>query len=152
VGKLRSIKRLEKKEERLRNNCTILSKQLTKYKEIIPLAELVHSMNISGRELILFKAAVNEASEQYGFPQSSAAFHVINNMRNYNQMGALRKELSTLNFQKFAINEFCSRHSKAIMCLLALQNHGITEDRIFYINNLLEKNGYNNNINMKSNS
>jgi hypothetical protein len=42
VGKLRSIKRLEKKEERLRNNCEILSKQLIKYKEIIPLAELVH--------------------------------------------------------------------------------------------------------------
>jgi hypothetical protein len=32
VGKLRSIKRLQNKEERLRNNCEILSKQLTKYK------------------------------------------------------------------------------------------------------------------------
>jgi hypothetical protein len=47
VRKLRSIKRLEKKEERLRNNCEILSKQLTN-----PLAELVQSMNISGSELI----------------------------------------------------------------------------------------------------
>jgi hypothetical protein len=31
VAKLRKIKRLDKKEERLRNNCEILSKQLTKY-------------------------------------------------------------------------------------------------------------------------
>jgi hypothetical protein len=65
VRKLHSIKRLEKKEERLRNNCTILSKQLIKYKEIIPLAELVQSMNVSGSELISFKVAVNEAADQY---------------------------------------------------------------------------------------
>jgi hypothetical protein len=71
VGKLRKIK-LEKKEEGLKNNCTIFAKQLTKYKEILPLAELVHSMNISGSELISFKVAVNEAAELYDFPASTA--------------------------------------------------------------------------------
>ena len=82
---------MEKKEERLRNSCEILSKQLTKYKEILPLAELVHSMNISGSELISFKIAVNEAAEQYGFPPSTAAVHVINNIRDYNRIGGLKK-------------------------------------------------------------
>jgi hypothetical protein len=62
---------LEKKE-RLRNNCEILSKQLIKYKEIILLAELVHSMNISGSELVSFKTALNESAETYGLSPTSA--------------------------------------------------------------------------------
>ncbi|MFL6366853.1 MAG: hypothetical protein ACJ719_16820, partial [Nitrososphaeraceae archaeon] len=36
VGKLRSIKRLEKKEKALENNCTILSNLLDKHKEQFP--------------------------------------------------------------------------------------------------------------------
>jgi hypothetical protein len=52
IGKLRSIKGLENKEIKLNNSYETLSKQLSKYKEILPLAELVHSMNISGSELI----------------------------------------------------------------------------------------------------
>jgi uncharacterized protein (UPF0335 family) len=80
VRKLRSIRRLEKKQERLKNSCQVLSKQLTKYKDIIPLAELVHSMHISGRELVSFKAALNEAEETYGLTPS-AALDVINLLR-----------------------------------------------------------------------
>jgi hypothetical protein len=41
VSKLRNLKHLENKENRLKASCEVLSKQLTKYKEIIPLAELV---------------------------------------------------------------------------------------------------------------
>jgi hypothetical protein len=36
------------------------------------------------------------------------------------------------------------------MALINLQSHGITEDRILYLNNSLENNAYN--IDMKSNS
>ena len=46
VAKLRNIKRIEKKEKGLRNNCEILSKQLTKYKEIIPLANIIWDLHI----------------------------------------------------------------------------------------------------------
>jgi len=31
------------------------------------------------------------------------------------------------------MNEFCSRHSKAIMALLNLQSHGVTEEQIYYM-------------------
>jgi hypothetical protein len=52
--------------------------------------------------------------------------------------------------QKYAVNEFCSRHSQAIMALTNLRSHGITEDQIISLNNLLlENNGYKD---MKSNS
>jgi hypothetical protein len=142
VGKLRSIKRTEKKEERLRNNCEILSKQLTKYKEIIPLAELVHSMHISGRELMLFKAALNEAAETYGLTPSAAALDVINLIIDHSKKGRLKRELSELSFEKYAIDRFCSSNSQVINALMNLRSHGITNEQIILLNNFLESNGY----------
>jgi hypothetical protein len=63
---------------------------------------------------------------------------VLINLRDYNRVGALKKELSGLYLQKFAVNEFCSRHSKAIMALINLQSHGITEEKLTSRNNHLE--------------
>jgi DNA repair ATPase RecN len=55
VAKLRNIKRLENKESKLKNSCEALSKQVEKYKEIIPLAQLIWDLGISKDELISFK-------------------------------------------------------------------------------------------------
>jgi hypothetical protein len=142
VRKLRNIKRLENKEGRLRNNCEVLSKKLTKYKEMLPLAELVQSMNVSGSELISFKGAVNEAAEQYGFPRSTAAAYVLNNIRDYNKIGGVKKELSKVTTQVVCVNEACFRQNKAMMAMLNLQSRGITEEQILQVSNFLEKNGY----------
>src|SRR5919198_3656660 len=143
VGKLRSVKGLENKENRLKNSCEMLSKQATRYKEIIPLADLIQTMHIGKSELISFKIAVNETAELYGFPRSTAAVYVLNNLRDYNKRGQLKKELSSLYLQKFAINEACSRQSQSLITLARLQSQGITEDRLLYLNNILENSGYN---------
>jgi hypothetical protein len=135
VAKLRNIKRLENKENKLKNSCEMLSKQLSKYKEIIPLAQLIWDLHIGKSELISFKIAVNEAAETYGLTPSAAALHVINLVKDHNKKGQLKKELSSLYLQKYAINEFCSRHSQVIMALLNLQTRGITEEQIISMNN-----------------
>jgi hypothetical protein len=142
VGELRSIKRLEKKEKGLRNNCTIFSNLLDKHKETVPLAQLIEAMHISKSELISFKIAVNEAAETYGLAPSAAALDVINLIKDHNKKGQLKKELSSLYLQKYAVDEFCSRHSQAIMVLMNLRNNGITEEHIISFNNFLESNGY----------
>ena len=142
IGKLRSIKRLENKENKLKTSCEALSKQADKYKEIIPLAQLIWDLHIGKSELISFKIAVNEAAETYGFTPSSAAFHVINNIKNYNRIGNLKNELYELQLQKFAIDQFCSRKSQLITSLVKLQSHGITEDQIIHVNKFLENNAY----------
>jgi hypothetical protein len=68
---------------------------------------------------------------------------VINVIKDYNKRGQLEHELSELNFQKYAINRFCSSRSQVIMALMNLRSHGITEDRILQLNNMLsENNGY----------
>jgi hypothetical protein len=142
VAKLRKIKRLEKKEEGLKNNCEMLSKKEAKYKEIIALALLIWDMQIGKSELISFKIAVNEAAETYGLTPSAAALDVINLIKDYNKRGQLKHELSELNFQKYAINRFCSSRSQVIMALMTLHSHGITEDRILQLNSFFENNGY----------
>jgi cell division septum initiation protein DivIVA len=142
VAKLRSIKGLENKENKLKNSCDVLSKQADKYKGIIPLANIIWDLRISKNELISFKIAVNEAAELFGFPRSTAAVYVLNNLREYNKKGQLKKELSSLYLQKYAVNEFCSRHSQVIIALANLQTHGITEEQIMSVNNFMESNGY----------
>jgi hypothetical protein len=142
VAKLRNVKRLENKENKLKNNCEALSKQADKYKEIIPLAQIIWDLHISKNELISFKIAVNEAAETYGFPRSTAAVYVLNNLRDYNKKGQLKRELSSLHLQKYAVEEFCSRHGQVIMALTNLKSHGLTEEQIISLNNFLESNGY----------
>ena len=85
ISKLRNIKRLENKENKLKASCETLSKQVNKYREIIPLAQIIWDLHIGTNELISFKIAVNEAAELYGFPRSTAAVYVLNNLRDYNK-------------------------------------------------------------------
>jgi hypothetical protein len=140
VAKLRNIKHLENQESKLKNSCEALSKQAEKYKEIIPLAQLIWDLGINKDELISFKIAVNEAAETYGFPGSTAALDVISLIKDHNKKGQLKKELSELTIQKYAIERFFSNRSQIIMALMNLRNNGITEDQLISLNNLVKLN------------
>jgi hypothetical protein len=140
VAKLRNLKHLENKANRLKNSCEMLSKKEAKYKEIIPLAQLILDLHIGRNELISFKVAVNDAAEQLGFPASTAAFHVLNNIRDYNKIGGMKKELNNLLTQVFAVDKIGFHQNKSMMAMLNLQSWGITEQRILELNNFLENN------------
>jgi len=142
IAKLRNIKRLENKENKLKGSVEALSKKEAKYKGIIPLAQIIWDLRIGKNELISFKVAVCEAAQLFGFPRSTAAVYVLNNLRDYNKKGQLKKELSSLYLQKYAVEEFCSRRSQVIMALTNLKSHGITEQQIISLNHFLESNGY----------
>jgi hypothetical protein len=131
VAKLSNIKEIEKREKGLRGNCVIFSKQAAKYKEIIPLANLIYDMHIDRSELISFKVAVNEAAQIYGLTPSAAALRVVNVVSDYNKKGQLEHELSKLSLQKYAINEFYSSRSPVIMALMKLKSLGMSEERIY---------------------
>jgi hypothetical protein len=45
--------------------------------------------------------------------------------------------------QVFAVKQLCFSQNKSMMAMLNLQNRGITEDRILYINNLLKSKRWN---------
>jgi hypothetical protein len=96
--------------------------------------------------IISFKIAVNDATETYGSPSSTAAFHVLNILKDYNKIGQLKKELSALYMHKYTLDEACAHQSQAVITLAKLRSHGIKQDRLISSNNFLERsNGYINN-------
>jgi hypothetical protein len=125
-----------------------LSGQVKECNNVLPLAQKIRAMNIDISELLVFDTAVNQLARQYDLPPSVAAFRLIRDIKDYNKMGGVKKELSRLCQQIFIVNGICANQNKAMMAMINLQSRGITEDRILQLNNLLENNGYN--INLKS--
>jgi hypothetical protein len=148
LANLRKIKRLDKKEQGLKNNCTILSRVLDEYKEIVPLAKKIVAMNIGINELLVFDNAVQEISKKYNLPPSVAASRLLNQIKDYDKIGGMKTEISRLAQQLIVVDGICTNRNKAMRAVLNLQSRGISEHRILYLNDLLQKNGYN--IDMKS--
>jgi hypothetical protein len=67
---------------------------------------------------------------------------VINLIIDHNKKGQLKRELSELTLQKYAIDRFCSSRSEIIMALMNLRTHGITEKQIISLSNTLQGNQY----------
>jgi hypothetical protein len=144
AGKLRGIQRLEKKEKQLRGRCEIFTKQATKYKNILPLVEEISALQIGVEDLIAFKIAINQAAKYYDLSPLTSTLRLIDDIKKYNKIDGLKKELSSLYMQKYTLDQVCSRQNKSMRALINLQSRGITEDRILELNNFLESNGYNN--------
>jgi hypothetical protein len=142
VGKLRSIQGLEKKKDRLKNHCEVLSEQVKKCNNILPLAQKIVALNIDIKQLLVFDNIVNQLAKQYSLPPYVAALRLFNDINDYNKIGGLKNEVSRLSQQIFVVNTICANQNKAMMTMLNLQSRGITENRILQLNNLLENDGY----------
>jgi hypothetical protein len=142
VGKLRKIKRLQNKEEKLKHHCEILSTQVKECNNVLPLARKIRAMNIDIKELLVFDTAVNQIAKQYNLPPSVAALRLLNEIRDYDKIGGMKTEISRLCQQIFVVNEVCTNQNRAMRAVLNLQSRGITEERIILLNNFLESNGY----------
>jgi hypothetical protein len=142
VAKLKKIRRLENKEDKLKHHCEILSEQMKGCNSILPLAQKILALNIDINGILAFNTAINQIAKEYGLPPSVAAFRLIRDIKDYNKIGGVRKELSTLCQQIFVVNGVWANQNKAMMAMLNLQSRGITEDRILQLNDLLDSNGY----------
>jgi hypothetical protein len=61
-------------------------------------------------------------------------FRLIRDIKDYDKMGGLKRELSRLCQQIFVVKECCFRQNKSMMAMLNLQIRGITEDKILQLN------------------
>jgi hypothetical protein len=146
VAKTRNIESLKDSEKHLRNNCEMLAKRIDKHKQILPLAEKIVAMKISLGGLLVLDLAISEIAEEYGIPMYAAAFRIINDIRDYNKLGGLKKQLGTLYAQLYTVKEVCSHQNQAMVALVKLKSYGITEDHILNLNNYVERNMMNNKI------
>ena len=141
VGKLRSVQRLEKKKDRLKNDCIFLSKQLQEGMKALPLAQKIVALNIDIKQILVFDTTVNQLAKQYNLPPNIAALRLFNEIKNYDKIGGLKKEVSRLSQQIFVVNGLWANQNKALAAMINLQSRGITEDRILELNNLLDNKG-----------
>jgi hypothetical protein len=141
--KIVALRPLERKENRLRNNCTILAKHLDRYKEIIPLVDQIVAMRIGVDELFAFHASVMKKADMQNLPIRTAAYRVIEDVQNYNKLGDMKKQLSDIGMQIYQMNQFSARQNeeRPMMALFKLQGCGVTEDQIFDLCRHFEKYG-----------
>ena len=142
VEKLKKIKRLQNKEDKLKHHCEVLSEQVNECNNVLPLAQKIVALNIDIKELLVFDTAVNQIAKQYNLPPSVAALRLFNDIQAYNKIGGLKREVSRLSQQVFVVNGVWANQNKAMIAMLNLQSQGITEDKILQLHNLLENNGY----------
>ncbi len=145
VAKLRSIKRLENKENKLKSSCEALSKKEAKYKHIIPFTEEIVAFGLGIQELIGLDVGIKEAAKAYNMSFFNSTMKLIEDVKSYNKIGGLKKEVSRLSQQILVVKGICANHNKAMMAMVNLQSRGITEDKILQLNRFLENNEYKDN-------
>jgi hypothetical protein len=105
AAKLYNMQELEWKEKQLKNKCKKLSKRISKYKDVVPLIEDIAALGIDINELLAFKVGTNQAVKHYNLPPLVAILQLIEDIKKYNKINGLKRELERLSLQKFAITE-----------------------------------------------
>jgi hypothetical protein len=113
VKKLKRIKSLQNKEDRLKKHCGVLSDQVKKCNNVLPLAQKIRAMNIDIQQLLVFESTVTQLAKQYNLPPYVAAWRLFNEIRDYDKIGGLKKEVSRLSQQILVFNGICTNQNKA---------------------------------------
>ena len=85
----------------------MLAKRIDRHKDTLPLAERIVAMRINTAGLLALEAAVNDLAEMYNLPIYTAAFRVMNDIKDYNKLGGLKKQLAALYAQVYTVKEVC---------------------------------------------
>jgi hypothetical protein len=142
ASKLFSIQELEWKENELKDKRKKLSKRISKYKDVVPLTEDIAARGIGIDELLALKVGIKEAAKIYNLPPLAATLRLVDDIKKYNKINRLNRELSSLYLQKYTLDQVCSRQNEALINLAKLKSYGLTEDSILELNNFFENNGY----------
>jgi hypothetical protein len=130
VARFSRIESLRQTEKGLKNNCKIFEERIGRCLEVLPLCEQIARLRIGIGELLAFHTAVCEKAEMYNLSMESASYRVIEDIQYYNKLGGMKKELSDLATKVFVMNQLSARQSNAVMALIKLLSHGVTEDQI----------------------
>jgi hypothetical protein len=139
VARFSHIESLRQTEKGLKNNCKIFEERLCGYRQVLPLLQRILSMCIDIDKLLVFSVAVDEKAEIYNMSISAAAYRVIEDIENYNRVGGLKKEISRLATEIYAMNEICAPRNKAITSLLKLQSYGISDQELLNVYEFLNR-------------
>ena len=106
---------------------------------MLPLAEQIMGFNIGIGEILAFHSAVYEKADMKRIPPDTAAYKVVEDIRDYSQLGGLKKEQNRLQQQIYMFNAFMANKQAALMSLIRLQSMGINEDQILNMDLFLQR-------------
>ena len=89
-------------------------------------------------ELLAFHSAVYEKADMERIPLDTAAYKIVEDIRDYSQLGCLKKEQDRLQQQIYMFNVFMANKQAALMSLFRLQSMGISEDQILNMDQFLQ--------------
>jgi hypothetical protein len=129
ADKLYNFKFSEWKEKEFKDKRKKLSKRISKHKDVVPFTEEIVSLGIGINELLAFKVGIKQASKMYNLPFVSTTLRLIDDIKTYNKINDIKKELTALQLQKYALDQACSRQRESLIALANLKNQGITEEQ-----------------------
>ena len=67
---------------------------MARCQSVLPLAEQIIRLRIGIGELLAFHTAVSENAEKHNLPMDAAAYRVIEDIREYQKLGGMKKQQS----------------------------------------------------------
>jgi hypothetical protein len=97
---------------------------VTKYKDVIPFTEEIVSLGIDLHQLIAVDVGIKEAAKLYNMSFYNSTILLIDDIKSYNKINGLKRELDRLSLQKYMLDQACSRQSQSLIALAKLKSHG----------------------------
>ncbi len=91
VRELSRIKSLRQTERQLNSSCKALERLIARYREVLPWYEEIVRLGIRSEELLTYYIAVCEKAEMHNISRESAAYRMIEEIRNYDKLGGMKK-------------------------------------------------------------
>jgi hypothetical protein len=107
-----------------------LRARLEEVKDTLPFAEQLLQYGFGINEVLAFMLAVDEKADMEGISRGAAAYKVIEEIRDYSQLGGLKKEQNRLQQQIFMSNMIMTTRQQAFVSLMRLQALGVTDMEI----------------------
>ena len=121
-------------------------------KDTLPFAEQLLQYGVGINEVLAFMLAVDEKADMESISRGAAAYKVIEEIRDYSQLGGLKKEQDRLQQQIFMSNMIMTTRQQEFVSLMRLHALGVTDMEIKNMARLMDfgpmsKNWKNNNGN-----
>jgi predicted RNase H-like nuclease (RuvC/YqgF family) len=125
-----NMETLRKERMKLDEERRAFETRLTTVNNVLPLAEQITRLNIGVGELLAFHCAVYEKADMEKIPLETAAYKIVEDIRNYSQLGGLKHEQNRLQQQIFMSQMFIGSRQATLESLAKLQSLGVRDEVI----------------------
>ncbi|MGB6590670.1 MAG: hypothetical protein WBE68_04085 [Candidatus Nitrosopolaris sp.] len=152
LGAFADIDDVRKLRLEVDNAWRILMARSEEVKESLPMAEQLLQCGVGVSEVLAFMSLVDEKAEMERTSRGAAAYKVIEDMRDYSQLGLLKKEQDRLQQQIFMSNMFMASRQQALVSLIRLQALGVSDMEIKNMAQLIDLGSWKEDNNGNTNS